>query len=196
MRTTLITGSVAVAVLVGFAAQLQANYITGGFSITGSVKLDGPAFAATQVLSYSGVKVSDDPTGDFQGIVSKGDVVTMATPWEFVNALNDFWQVDGFTFDLTQVSNVSREGGPELGAVTVLGFGQVSGHGFTPTSGTFSFRADGRSKTFSFLAKSESSRIEATGGIEPTPVPDGGTTLALLGCGLSLLGAATRKLTR
>ena len=212
MRTTLITSSAALVALLGFAAQLQANLITGGFSITGSVKLDGPAFEATQVLSYSGVKVSDDPSGDFKNIVHKGDLVTMATPWEFANPLDDFWQVDGFTFDLIKVTKVSREGGTELGAVIVEGLGRVTGHNFDATEGTINFRADDRTKTFSFLAKTETGgQIVGSGGIEPsgepenpfgpaptrpTPVPDGGTTLALLGCGLSLLGAVTRKFTR
>jgi hypothetical protein len=212
MKTTLITVSAALVALLGFAAQLQANYIQGGFSITGSVKLDGPAVAATSVLSYSGVKVSDDPTGDFANIVHYGDSVTMATPWVFAKPLDNFWQVDGFTFDLLSVTKVSREGGTELGAVVVEGLGRVTGHSFDATEGTIYFRADDRTKIFSFLAKSEYGlQIVGTGGIEPTgapenpfgpaptrptPVPDGGTTLALLGCGLSLLGAATRKYTR
>ncbi len=206
MRTTLITGSVALAALIGFAAQLQAELITGSFSINGSVELDKLAYSATQVVSYSDVKVASDPTGVFKNYFGIDATVTMATPWKFTESLDNFWEVGGFTFDLLSVTKVSREGSELIGAVIVEGLGRVSGHNFDPTLGTIKFRADDLSPSFKFSASTAATGRPATvpddentftpAPSRPTPVPDGGTTLALLGCGLSLLGAATRKLTR
>jgi len=64
------------------------------------------------------------------------------------------WQIGGFTFDLTSSTVVSQS----ATFLDVSGVGTISGNGFDPTPGTWSFnstQADGSSNpTFSFQANS------------------------------------------
>jgi hypothetical protein len=87
--------------------------------------------------------------------------------------------VGGFTFDLNAGAAVGHFGN----AVTVIGTGTISGHGFTPTPGEYIFSAQNVSSSFSFSS--------STGA---TPTPDAGTTLALLGLGMMGLGTIRHKL--
>ena len=108
--------------------------------------------------------------GSFNGIVTDGDAVTIAFPWSFNSgSVPNFWQVDGFVFNLSS-SSISMQGG---GSVTVNGTGTITGNGFDVTSGTWSFTTQNPSAhaRFSFSA--------ATGS-----VPDGGSAVALLGIAL------------
>ena len=108
--------------------------------------------------------------GSFTGLVTDGDAVTIAFPWSFNSgAVPNFWQVDGFVFNLTS-SSIMMQGG---GSVTVAGTGTITGNGFDMTSGTWSFTTQNPSAhaRFSFSA--------ATGS-----VPDGGSAVALLGIAL------------
>jgi hypothetical protein len=87
------------------------------------------------------------------------------------------WQIGGFTFDLSSSMVVSQ---PTDGTfLDVSGVGTMSGNGFDPTPGTWSFnstQADGSSNpTFSFQANSAA-------------VPEA-SSVALFGIGvLGLLG--------
>jgi hypothetical protein len=109
--------------------------------------------------------------GSFNGFVNDGDAVTIAFPWSFNSgSVPNFWQVDGFVFNLTS-SNISMQGG---GSVTVNGTGTISGNGFDLTSGTWSFTTQNPSASsrFSFSAAAGQA------------VPDGGSGVALLGIAL------------
>jgi hypothetical protein len=124
--------------------------------------------------------------GSFAPFVAVGAAATF-TPlqWNFNSGpVTAFWSVGGFTFNLTASSIFSQGGFPA--GVVVNGSGIISGNGFDPTPGTWSFSTQdpsaGTPPVFSFSA--------ATGAI----VPDSGTTVALLGLALVGVGFLRRKL--
>jgi len=105
----------------------------------------------------------------------------MAQPWIFnpSTPTPGLWSVGGFTFDLLSSTVVTQN----AQFLSISGTGIVSGNGFDPTAMEWSFTAQnagGRPRTiFSFSAN----------GIA---VPDGGTTVMLLGAALGALGLARR----
>jgi len=123
--------------------------------------------------------------GSFTGLTGMAVTFT-ALQWNFNSGpVTNFWQVGGFTFNLTE-SHIFSQGGNPPG-VTVNGSGFVSGNGFMSTFGTWSFTtqdpAAGQPPVFSFSA--------ATG-----TVPDSGSTVALLGLALAGVEALRRKMSR
>jgi hypothetical protein len=170
--------------------QAQATQITGNITFGGTVSLNtGSAGTATAVTAWHGGNGSGSPfvlsfDGDFTGFVAAFDPTTFAAPWNFNSgAVPSFWSVDGFTFNLTSSSIFSQGGFPP--GVVVNGSGFVSGNGFDPTFMTWSFTTQDpgtrRPRVFSFSAAAGS-------------VPDGGTTVMLLGAALGALGMARRFL--
>jgi hypothetical protein len=170
--------------VVCLASMAQATMITGNIGFSGAVDLNSTtANSATAVTSWLNT-VAASPSGSFVGIVNNGDAVSMtgATPWSFNSgALANFWSVDGFTFNLTSSSIVSQVGG--FLNVTLLG--AVSGNGFTSTTFDGSFQvadpASGGPETY-------------TERLSFNSVPDGGTTVVLLGLGLVSLGLFRNKM--
>jgi len=159
-----------------FCQHVQASQITGNITFTGTCTLNTKsAGTATMVTGWHGLGAGGLPQvmshdGSFTGLVNDGDAVTIAFPWSFNSgAVPNFWQVDGFVFNLTS-SSITMQGG---GSVTVAGTGTISGNGFDLTSGTWNFTTQNPSAhaRFSFSA--------ATGS-----VPDGGSAVALLGIAL------------
>jgi hypothetical protein len=159
-----------------FCQHVQASQITGNITFTGTCTLNtNSAGTATMVTGWHGLGAGGLPQvmshdGSFTGLVNDGDAVTIAFPWSFNSgAVPNFWQVDGFVFNLTS-SSITMQGG---GSVTVAGTGTISGNGFDLTSGTWNFTTQNPSAhaRFSFSA--------ATGS-----VPDGGSAVALLGIAL------------
>src|ERR1700680_748841 len=159
-----------------FCQHVQAVQITGNITFTGTCSLNTKsASTATMVTGWHGLGAGGLPQvashdGSFNGLVTDGDAVTIAFPWSFNSgAVPNFWQVDGFVFNLTS-SSIMMQGG---GSVTVAGTGTITGNGFDMTSGTWSFTTQNPSAhaRFSFSA--------ATGS-----VPGGGSAVALLGIAL------------
>jgi hypothetical protein len=167
---------------------VQAIPITGNLGFTGSVQLDTPsAGTATQVTAWQGLAAGGLPavqyaTGSFAGLVAALDPVTFVAPWSFVSGpVTGFWTVDGFQFDLLS-SYIDFQSGS---AVSVKGTGTVSGNGFDSTVLDWSFTSQnpGSPVLFTFSASANS-------------VPDGGTTVLLLGLAMGGLGFAKRYLTK
>jgi len=162
----------------------QATPITGNIGFSGAVQLNSAtANTATAATAWFNT-VAASPVGTFAGIVNNGDAVSMtgATPWSFNSgALANFWSVDGFKFNLTSSSIYSQVGG----FLNVLLAGTVSGNGFDTTTfnGTFQVAdpASGGPQTF-------------TERLSFNSVPDGGTTVMLLGGALMGLALLKRKL--
>jgi hypothetical protein len=160
----------------------SASAILGNINFAGAVHLDNNNLAsATTVVTWfdafnnaGKTTVVPGATGAFMGILP-GTSVTMAQPWIFnpSTPTTALWSVGGFTFDLLSATIVSQS----TTFLNVLGTGIVSANGFDPTEATWSFtvnNSNGQPKMmFSFAANNNS-------------VPDGGTTVALLG--LALLG--------
>jgi len=174
----------AVTVVVCLTGIAQATPITGNIGFSGAVQLNSAtANSATAATAWFNT-VAATTSGSFVGIVNNGDAVAMtgATPWSFNSgALANFWSVDGFTFNLTSSSIFSQVGG----FLNVVLAGTVTGNGFTTTAfnGTFQV-ADPASS----LPQTFTSRLSFNS------VPDGGTTVMLLGGVLMGLGLLKRKL--
>jgi hypothetical protein len=91
---------------------------------------------------------------------------------------NPIWSADGFGFNLTSITSVTRG----TAGILITGLGTAFGPaGFDPTPATWSFSADETSEI----------RFSST----TAAVPDGGSMLALLGLGMLGLGVARRRFT-
>ena len=163
-----------------FAPSLRAAPITGTIDFGGVVTFDTMSLAtATQVSTWNSSFVLQD-SGSFSSI-APGTNVAMAAPWIFnpSTATPNLWSVGNFKFDLMSSVIVSQS----ATFLNITGFGTLSGNGFDPTPGTFSFTAsdsNGQNQTtFGFQAQS-------------TAVPEP-STLALLGAGVAGLISARKR---
>lgn len=176
--------AVTVTVAVCLIGVAQATPITGDIGFSGSVQLNSmSANTATAVTAWYNT-VAASPSGSFVGIVNNGDAVSMtgATPWSFNSgALPNFWSVDGFTFSLV-TSSIYSQGG---GFLNVLLAGTVAGNGFDVTGFNGSFQVGN---------PPSGGRCTFTERLSFNSVPDGGTTVMLLGSALMGLGLLKRKL--
>jgi len=168
--------------------------MTGNITFAGSVELNSSdANAATQVTAWHGLATGDKPQvqshdGNFSPFVTNGDGVTFFAPWNFNSGpIPNFWSVDGFTFSLTS-SSITPDQDPN--SVTVDGTGFVSGNGFMATAGSWHFTTQNPSATDNGIAKFSFSA--ATGAV--AQVPDGGSSVALLGIALAGVEAVRRKI--
>ena len=127
-------------------------------------------------------------TGDFAAAIPTGTEADMTHPWTFSPSTPTapLWSALGFSFDLTSILSVTKIGDNFL---NVLAAGIVHATGFDDTAALFSFTVnnpDGKTHlTYSFA----DATVTVPGG-----VPDGGTTVMLLGAALSVLGIARRFL--
>ena len=173
-----------------FSQQAQATAIQGNINFAGGVQFDTNSLAtATRLVTWfdsngnAGFSsVAPGGTGDFAGIPA-GTQATMAQPWIFnpSTPTPGLWSVGGFTFDLLSSTIVTQN----AQFLSISGTGIVSGNGFDPTDMEWSFSTQssgGRPRVkFSFSA-------------DANAVPDGGTTVMLLGAALGALGMARRFL--
>ncbi|HEX7261122.1 MAG TPA: VPDSG-CTERM sorting domain-containing protein, partial [Luteolibacter sp.] len=173
-----------------YGAQIQGTIDFGGGITLNSSNLPGSTggyFTAGLVL---------DSTGDFSSVPSIPQITavdfandTAGNLWHWESGpVEDFWQVGGFTFDLLSSTEIAT-GNPNQ-ALAVLGQGVISGNGFDPTPGEWAFvvsnagggnRGDGK---FTFQASNRAAPA----------VPDGGTSIALLGVALLGLHSIRRKM--
>jgi len=163
--------------------------LNGDIQFAGETHFDTNSLAtATRVVTWfdvfhnAGFSSVTSGTGDFAGI-APGTQATMAQPWIFnpSTPTPGLWSVGGFSFDLLTSTVVTQN----AGTLVITGSGIVSGNGFDPTNMDWSFTtqsAGGHTRTtFSFSANGQT-------------VPDGGTTVMLLGAALGVLGMARRFL--
>jgi hypothetical protein len=161
--------------------------LEGSFTVTGDIQLTGPApftfGSATGVTGWSKVIVNN-VEGDFDPYLSSGDTLDLATPWSFNSGgVDDFWTINGFHFDLGS-SSVTFQSAT---ALAVMGSGMAWGNGFdaTPTVWNFSTQSISADNAFSFSASVAAAPADS--------VPDGGTTVLLLGAALAGLGLMARR---
>lgn len=167
-----------------FVPQAQATLINGNITFSGGAVYDTMSLAtATRVDTFSDVIVQSRD-GDFSS-VSVGASVTMAMPWIFSPSTMTLglWSVGGFTYDLTSATVVFQS----ADFLAITGTGTISGNGFEATEGSWNFTSQNppANGVFSFSS--------GTGG---QGVPDGGTTVALLGLGLAGVELIRRKMLR
>jgi hypothetical protein len=161
-----------------FSQQAQAVPITGNITFSGGVQFEpGNVNTATEAESWHSVVVNG-ADGSFTGLT--GSSATFQGEWTFVLAQPALWTVGGFTFDLNAGSIVLQGGG----FINISGTGTISGNGFTPTAGNFTFSSQnpGSHGQFSFSASGT------------TSVPDGGSAVALLGIALTGIEVLRRRL--
>lgn len=172
----------ATATMIGLSAQAA--------PITGSIDIG--AFNSTVTVDKGANTVTFNDAGAPAGNAIVGFASGALTPYlgEFasyqnfsydpLSVVNPLWNLVSFavSFDLQSITSID-ETGPGL---ILTGTGILTAPGFDPTAGVWSFSAD-----------------SATGGrftfsSQTAAVPDGGTTLMLLGAALSGLGLIRRKI--
>jgi hypothetical protein len=138
------------------AVSAQAAPIQGSIDFGGVVTFDTTSLlTATRVNLWNSSFVLQD-SGDFATFVSAGAPATMATPWIFKPSTTtpSLWSVGGFKFDLLNSVVVSQT----ANFLNVTGTGTISGNGFMPTAGTWSFTSSSSNgsgqATFGFQAQS------------------------------------------
>jgi hypothetical protein len=175
--------------VIGLAmSQVQAASITGTLQLGGAVRFDTNSLATATTVNIwfddqahpGHSTVQDGNTGDFTSIAS-GTQADMHNGWVFNPSTPTpaLWSVGGFTFDLLSSTIVVQNSS----VLAITGTGTVSGNGFDATSMDWAFTTQSAGGInhliFSFSANG-------------TAVPDGGTTIMLLGSGLTALGIARR----
>ncbi len=156
-----------------FTSRAQARLVIGDIDFSGVVTFDTMSLAtAKQVSNWNTSFVSRD-TGDFSGISFGTHSVMSAWAFNPSTPTPSLWTVGGFTFDLSN-SVVASQSATFL---NVSGVGSISGNGFDPTPGLWSFTSSNsngnNSSTFSFQSNT-------------VAVPENGS-LALFTLGLSLI---------
>jgi hypothetical protein len=176
MKKTLLKFAGIAALAFAVSSTASAALISGAVTFGGGATLNtGDANTATAVTAWNSAFVISK-SGSFD-IPAVSGAVALVAPWSFNSgAVANFWQVGGFSFDLTSSWIVAQTGN---GSVTVNGVGKINGYDYEETDGTWSFTTQNPSAggVFSFSASGAA-------------VPDGGTTAALLGAalvGMSLL---------
>ncbi|MES2474886.1 MAG: VPDSG-CTERM sorting domain-containing protein [Verrucomicrobiota bacterium] len=165
----------------------NATMVNGQIDFGLTATLDSPLLInATEVSSWNFV-IAVSPTDDFDTFVNTGDVPsTFTAPWSFVSgAVSPLWVVGGFTFDLTSSSIFQQN----ANFLDVRGTGMVTGNGFDPTPGNWTFTITSASGSGSGVSGTGFSFVASNN----TNVPDGGTTVALLGFSLLGLHGVRRK---
>jgi hypothetical protein len=172
--------------------QVQAATVTGDIDFGGKVAFDTKSLlTAKKVVTWStfskspvaGFSTVTGTSGDFSTYVTVGDSAAMAQPWIFnpSTVTPSLWSVGGFTFDLASSTIVTQT----TTLLYITGVGTITGNGFDPTAGTwsftsYSFNGSGAPENhFHFFANT-------------TAVPDGGSAVALLGIALAGIEGARR----
>jgi|ERR1700722_6569674 len=185
MKNNWIKVAMAVTAIGCFTGVVQAIPITGNIGFSGTADLNSTSVnSATAVVAngWANTLVGSD-SGSFGFIPTLTPVVMTSSQWNFTSsALPGFWSVGGFTFNLISSSIFSQGGG----FLNVLLSGTVSGNLYdtTPFSGSFQVSDPSANGVVTFTER-----------LSFNSVPDGGTTVMLLGGALMGLGLLKRKLT-
>ncbi|HEV2695370.1 MAG TPA: VPDSG-CTERM sorting domain-containing protein [Verrucomicrobiae bacterium] len=193
MKNILKVAAVA-AVAAVLTTTVQATPITGVIGFAGTAALDQPtASSSTEVLSWGNNNIGLH-SGTFASL-SPLATVALASPWFFNSgAKNNFWVVTDitgtYTFNLSSSSVFSTGNANGTTSISIFLAGTVVSTiaGLDPTAFTGSMTIQDPSvangnKTYSY-----------TESISFSSVPDGGTTVLLLGSALSGLALLRRKL--
>lgn len=195
MLNTLKSAAVAIAMgVVAFSAAPAAKalpLITGSFSISGGGSIPaGQTLLTTTELDFNGIVVAGNQgVGDYSSI-NAGDLGTIVTTFVFDplgGPINNFLQIDGFSFDLLDVASIFRQhinvpNTPGLDTLTVTSTGTVRHAGFHDTHGLLTITANGTTNGLSV----------SFSGTGTSPIPEPGT-LTLFGAGLVGLSFLRRR---
>jgi hypothetical protein len=190
---SLILGGVA-ATLMAFSA--AAVPITGGISLAGgpvAVNSGDNLSTATAIINFGTVAVtgSSGTYATLNGGIPNFTPVTTTTGFTFLPTLSpnptvNVWSFvylgNTYSFDLSSIQSVSQ--GFDVNGnqfLDISGKGTLHITGFTDTIGSYIFTANSASDTFSFSSSNGA-------------VPDGGTTVMLLGAAFAGLALLRKKL--
>lgn len=169
-------------ILIALTFAAKAAPIAGDIDFGGVVTFDTMSLAtATRVTQWNSSFVLKD-SGDFATFAAPGTNATMAAPWIFnpSTPTPGLWAVGGFNFDLMTSVIVSQSNT----FLDITGTGTITGNGFDPTPGTWTFtssRSDaGTSTTFGFQA-------------EATAVPEAGSVFLFVLGGVCLAGSRSLR---
>lgn len=191
--TSNIASLLAVGVL-GFAAlapSANADLITGNVEIQGIATLNSVSLASATGVNGATGSVNALSTGDYEAAGLAGGVTATFSAFSFAPAntpITPLWTFNfggaTYSFDLASLTVVTHT----ANLLDVLGTGtlNITGGGFDPTPGTWSFQVTSTSGTnanarFSFQSSNNA-------------VPDGGMTVAFLGLALVGVEGLRRKL--
>ena len=191
MKNTLLTLAGAAAVLV-VAQTSQAIPVTGNIGFAGSAQLNsGTVGAATGVVNWFGETVTANSTsGSFLPYFGSagGQPVAIASPWSFVSGpVAAFWTASagGETFVFNLVSSAP--------VVSPAGFLNVVLSGTVSGTGPVTFDTTAFNGSFSVQDPPANGIATFTESLSFHSVPDGGTTVMLLGAALSGMALIKRK---
>ena len=164
--------------------QARAAQIQGDIDFGGVVTFDTTSLATATTINLWNSSYVLQRQGDFVPFTSFQQNVTMSSsPWSFnpSTPLPSFWQVGGFTFNLSSATVFSQSNY----FLNIQATGTLTHTGYDPTPATYTFTASrgdgGNANTFSFQSKT-------------TAVPEVSTT-TLIGIGALALavGLARRR---
>lgn len=135
-----------------------------------------PVVLVAGIGDYSAMNTGDDVVMTDFVFGAPGNLTT-TPPVSFTlwSQANTGWY---FQLDSLMINEITTAGDRELG-----GFGTVYAPGFKPTSAKWDLRSTGTTKTFFYVS-------------DTTSVPDGGTSMALLGLSLVSLPLLRKTLMR
>ncbi|MBW8865100.1 MAG: VPDSG-CTERM sorting domain-containing protein [Verrucomicrobia bacterium] len=180
----------AAALAVVLTQTVQAVPITGTIGFSGAVVTDASTAPASTLVSSWVNNVVNLNDGTFASLSSAATVI-LHNPWSFNSgAISSFWVItDGantYTFNLASSSVFSTS----ATSITIVLAGTVLSNiaGLSPSAFTGSFTLQNPSSNLG------NNQYKYTSSISFGSVPDGGTTVLLLGSALSGLALIRRKL--
>lgn len=174
------------------ATPLALPSITGNIGFTGRVTLNTDSAATATRVDFWVNPTVNGTSGSFNSLAN-GTAVTMVSPWDFNSgAVSSFWSVGGFTFDLTGSSITSQGGNPGTSAfVNVSGTGMVKAAGYNDTSIVWNFSTQDPIIPGNPQLETPDS---FTFSVSHVAVPDGASTIALLGFAVSGVSLLRKKI--
>jgi hypothetical protein len=176
------------AVMASLSMPAQAVPITGQIDLSGTATADSSDFlTAHEFESFTGVTVGGAPSGTYAG-VADSQAVSMPNPVVFAPTplpVSPLWTftIGTTTYDFN-LTSLTVAPGTTANSIQLDGSGTLQVTGYDDTPGTWILNASTfGSDTFTF----ESSNAAAG-------VPDGGTTVLLLGVSLTSLALIRRRL--
>jgi VPDSG-CTERM motif len=189
-----LTTITALAALAALTPQAHAAFISGTVDFIGTAAIDGSGpLSATAFTSFSNVTV-DFGTGVYSGTMGASATIQ---PFSFnppsgpITGLWSFTQGSTtYSFDLATLvkdfQGVPADA-PGLGTIRVSGTGVAHATGLSDTPASFVLHASGGLADLQLAFGASTTTL-------PPGVPDGGSTMAMLACGLVGIGFVRRKL--
>jgi hypothetical protein len=181
--------SIGLAALLGLGSSVHAIPITGSIDMSGTATLNNIFLgSATEALSFQGVTVGGAPTGSFTGVTPGTSVTWNPFGWNpATTPVNPLWTFvfggNTYEFDLASVAIANQNNS----FLNLLGTGTLKRTGLDPTLGYWSFTISnpggGAHANFQFTFANS----------QTAAVPDGGSSLMLLGAAFALMGFYVRR---